>query len=104
MSFFSNLFKPKNAIDFAELVQKGAVIIDVRSAAEYNSGHIAGSVNIELAKINAAATFIQQKNKPVITVCYSGNRSAIALQMLKTKGIEAYNGGGWNSLQKKIAP
>jgi rhodanese-related sulfurtransferase len=42
----------------------------------------------------------KKKGKPVITVCRSGARSGMGKNMLKQHGIEAYNGGPWNSLQQ----
>jgi phage shock protein E len=103
MGFFSNLFPAKNTTDFKELVKQGAVIIDVRTAAEYKSGHLAGSINIELEKVNKLLVDFKKKHKPVIAVCRSGNRSGVAVNILKAAGIEAYNGGAWNHLQRKLA-
>lgn len=88
--------------DFRDLIKNGAVIIDVRSASEYQSGHIKNSLNIPLETIKSQIGKIKQKNKTVITVCRSGNRSGIARQMLASQGIEVYNGGAWNQLEKKL--
>jgi len=45
-----------------------------------------------------------RKDKPVITCCASGMRSASAKSILKSNGYaEVYNGGGWMSLQNKIS-
>ena len=74
------------------------MILDVRSKAEFVQGHIAGSKNIPLADIEAKAEMIRKWNKPVVTVCRSGNRSAVAKNILKGAGIEVYNGGAWNQL------
>jgi rhodanese-related sulfurtransferase len=41
-------------------------------------------------------------NKPVITVCKSGARSAMAKTWLANASITVYNGGSWNSLSGKI--
>jgi rhodanese-related sulfurtransferase len=38
----------------------------------------------------------------VITVCRSGSRSGMAKSILKSAGIEVYNGGPWNVLKSKI--
>lgn len=103
MGFLNNLFASKPGIDFKELVKLGAVIVDVRTASEYKTGHIAGSLNIELDKLKASIQSLKSKNKPVITVCRSGNRSGVAVNLLKSEGIEVYNGGAWNDLQNKIA-
>ena len=43
------------------------------------------------------------KNKPIITCCASGMRSASAKSILKSNGFsQVYNGGGWSSLRNKI--
>lgn len=103
MGFLSKLFGEKNSTNFKELVKEGALIIDVRSTDEFNSGHIPGSLNIELGKLNASVVTIKKRNKPVITVCRSGSRSSAAVNMLKAAGVQAYNGGAWNMLKNKIA-
>lgn len=88
--------------DFAALVKNGAQIIDVRTNAEYRNGHIKGSVNIPLQILDSSLDKIK-KDRPVITCCASGMRSASAKSILKTKGYtEVYNGGGWDSLKNKI--
>lgn len=89
-------------VDFKELLQNGATIIDVRSKGEYQGGHIKGSVNIPLDVLSSNLSKIK-KDKPVITCCASGMRSASAKAMLKSRGFaEVYNGGGWMGLQNKI--
>lgn len=94
-------FGPK--VDYAALVKQGAVILDVRSKGEYQGGHIKGSINIPLDSLgNQVSKF--EKDKPIITCCASGMRSASAKSILKSKGFTAvYNGGGWMSLQHKIS-
>ena len=48
---------------------------------------------------------LKDKNRPIITCCASGARSAMAKRLLKSQGYtQVYNGGGWNRLQSKIAP
>lgn len=102
MSFLSSLFGRGPKADFKKLVEDGAVIIDVRSPMEFASGHIEGSINIPLDKVKIQAKGIQKMNKPVITCCLSGGRSGVAKNILKTEGIEVYNGGGWASLNNKL--
>lgn len=91
------------SINYKELVQNGAIIADVRSAAEYKTGHIKGAKNYPLDTIRSKAAELKKLNKPVITVCRSGARSGMAKSILKAAGIEVYNGGPWTSLQHKIA-
>jgi rhodanese-related sulfurtransferase len=90
------------AENFAELMQKGAKIIDVRTEMEYRTGHIPGSVNIPLDRLTLHLGKLK-KDTPIITCCASGMRSASARQIMRTNGFtEVYNGGGWASLQHKL--
>lgn len=89
--------------DFAELLKKGAIILDVRSKGEYSSGHINGSLNIPLDELKNNLRRIPDKNKVIITCCASGARSGSACGVLKASGYtNITNGGGWVSLQQKI--
>jgi rhodanese-related sulfurtransferase len=102
MSLLGNLFGTREKTDFKELLQKGAIIIDVRTPAEFQTGHIPGSINIALEQIGATINSLRLKNKPLIMVCRSGVRSSTATALLKKAGLETYNGGGWNDLMRKI--
>jgi phage shock protein E len=89
-------------VNYSELVAGGAVIIDVRTRGEFQSGHIKGSINIPLDSLRNNLSKIK-KNKAFITCCASGARSASAKSLLKTSGFnEVHNGGSWYSLQNKI--
>ncbi len=83
-----------------EYYDRGAIILDVRTPKEYNSGHVEGSVNIPLQNLGEKVLKLRQGNRPVITCCASGMRSAAAARQLKSAGMEAINGGSWTSLQK----
>ena len=97
-----NLFGLEKTV-YAQLVIDGAIIIDVRSKGEFAGGHIRGSINISLDKIGSNISQLKKKNKPIITCCASGMRSASAKSILKSNGLaEVYNGGAWSSLQRKI--
>lgn len=99
-SFFKRFFqKPNDGLEQA--LQNGAVIIDVRTKSEFDQGHVAGSKNIPLNEIKLKSEMIRKWNKPVVTVCRSGNRSAMAKSILKSAGLEVYNGGPWAALKKK---
>jgi rhodanese-related sulfurtransferase len=79
-----------------------AIIIDVRTKAEFAQGAISGSKNIPLQILNSKISDIKKLNRPVIACCASGMRSASAASVLNNHGIEAINGGGWSSLSKKL--
>jgi phage shock protein E len=101
LGFIKKLFG--TGTDFKSLVQQGAVIVDVRTSGEFNSGHIKGAVNIPVDSIRNKIKDLKKKGKPIITCCASGMRSSSAVGILKQNGIEAYNGGAWNSLSNKIS-
>jgi phage shock protein E len=93
----------RNPVDFSILVQQGATILDVRSKGEYAGGHIKGAINISLNELHQSLSQLKDKNKPIITCCASGMRSASAKSILKSNGYtQVYNGGGWSSLQNKL--
>lgn len=84
-------------VDLGQKIKEGAVIVDVRTADEYRSGHVKGSINIPLDRIQEQLKKID-KSKPVITCCRSGARSGMASDVLKRHGFDVYNGGPWTSL------
>ena len=89
-------------VDYAQLIKEGAVILDVRTKAEYQHGHIKGSQNIPLDMLPNHYSKLK-KHDTIITCCASGMRSASAKSLLQSKGfLKVYNGGGWSSLQSKI--
>lgn len=77
--------------------------IDVRSAEEFNAGHLQDAVNIPhdqiLARIQAVSL---DKNAPVNLYCRSGRRAETALTELKNAGYtNVTNHGGYEDLVKK---
>jgi len=94
-------FGPKT--DFAQLIKSGAIILDVRSKGEFDGGHIKGAINIPVDQLRSNLNKLKDKNKPIITCCASGMRSASAKSLLTSNGyITVHNGGGWSSLQSKL--
>lgn len=72
--------------DFAAAVAGGTVsVIDVREAAEFASGAIAGAINVPLSSFDPARI---PRDKPVVVYCASGARSGMALQMLRKSGFD----------------
>jgi len=100
MSFLQSIFKATEKPDYKKMVTDGAVVVDVRSTGEFASGHIPGSVNIPLEELSFRADELESKK--VITCCRSGNRSGMALHILNESGIEAINGGAWDTLLQKL--
>lgn len=67
---------------------KTVVVLDVRTAEEFASGHLALAKLLPFDAIDAkaAAQFIPSKKTPVVVYCRSGRRSALAAQTLKDLG------------------
>ena len=99
MGFFSSLknklFGP--SVDYRELMQNGALIVDVRSPKEFKAGHAKKSKNIPLNELNSKTASL--KGKEVILVCKSGGRAGMAKSILKKEGIIAHNLGPWQKAQ-----
>ncbi len=57
---------------------EGAVLLDVRTAEEYRSGHIEGSINLPLDRITTAPGVVKDKDTPLFVHCLSGARSSQA--------------------------
>ena len=81
---------------------RNAIIIDVRTVAEFKQGAISGSKNIPLQILNSKIEEIKKLNKPVIACCASGMRSGSAVAILKNNGIEAYNAGSWQAAKRLV--
>lgn len=77
---------------------KGALIIDVRTIGEFNSGHGKSAKNIPLDKIGGEVKKLKALNKPIIVCCRSGARSGQAAGILKAAGVDVINGGSWQNV------
>jgi len=66
-----------------------AVIVDVRSMAEFRDGHIINAINIPLNGFkNQLSQLDKYKERPVVAYCRSGSRSGSAVRMLRDAGHE----------------
>ena len=66
-----------------------AIILDVRSMAEFKDGHIVNAVNIPLNGLGSNLKQIEKhRDKPIVTVCRSGSRSGAAGKILRKHGFE----------------
>jgi Rhodanese-related sulfurtransferase len=84
-------------------IRRGAIVIDVRTATEFDQGKVPHSINIPVDRLAVNVERIRSMKRPIIFVCASGHRSGNAVRMMKEKGIpEVYNGGNWESLLKLI--
>ncbi len=97
MGFFNFLGGGSDTNAIKEYLDKGAVVLDVRTPAEWAEGQVSGSKLITLNDIPQSVNKIKAWNKPVIVVCRSGGRAGTALNYLKQAGIDAINGGAWQN-------
>ena len=76
--------------------REDALVLDVRETGEWNSGHIQGARHITLGQLEKRMSEIEKfKDRPVIVVCASGNRSSSACGQLKKGGFgKVYSLGG----------
>ena len=102
LSAIKKWFGSSASPDFSKLMADGAIVLDVRSKSEFDSGHLKGARHFPLDTLKQQVSQVKKFNKPVITVCRSGARSAVAKNLLKSEGIEAYNGGAWQSFSNKV--
>ncbi len=79
--------------DAADKVAAGAQLVDVRQDWEYDAGHIAGAEHIPLEDLPAASERLDQ-GRPIVFQCRTGSRSALATQVFRASGFEAYNLAG----------
>ncbi len=100
MSFLSTLFGTKsNASDkisildstiYSEAIKrKNVQLVDVRTAKEYNNGHIKNAINIDFFNASAFKESFEKikKEKPVYLYCRSGARSQKAARRLVAMGF-----------------
>jgi rhodanese-related sulfurtransferase len=77
-----------------ELLDSGeAQVVDVRQPYEWEAGHIAGALHIELEHLAGRAGEIDA-DRPVIFQCRVGRRSALATEAFAASGYDAYNLAG----------
>jgi phage shock protein E len=86
-----------------DALRKGAVIIDVRTAHEFDAGKVKGSINIPVDRIDINIERIRGFKKPIVLICESGARSEKAASILKRHGIkDVFNGGSWTRVLRMI--
>ena len=75
---------------------QGTVVIDVRTPAEYASGHLEGATNIDVQATTFASKIAKlDKSTPYFVYCHSGNRAGQAITAMKAVGLtNLTNGGG----------
>ena len=81
--------KKVDPVEFSEVIaQPGVIILDVRTPEEFNAGHIANAININMADSNFSSEVSKlDKNATVAVYCRSANRSAVATKEMAELGF-----------------
>lgn len=102
-SFLRSIFARKGP-SIQDLLTEGALVVDVRTPSEFRTGHGTESENIPLQSLQNNINSLKKQNKVVVTCCASGMRSAKAAKWLRQAGIEAHNGGSWQTVERHRRP
>ncbi len=90
MLFFGNIQKGLETYRHTP----GALLVDVREADEFSSGHIPEAINLPLSSVHNASL---PKERPLFLYCLRGSRSKRAEMILKRMGYQAKSIGGISS-------
>jgi phage shock protein E len=84
------------------MIESGALLVDVRSKAEFDSGHLDGAIHIDWDKTDALMQAIgMNTQRPVVFYCRSGNRAGKSIVELKTRGYtNIFNATGLEALKE----
>ena len=97
-----------NTLQATQLMNRSdAVVIDLRTAAEYANGHILGAKNVPLADLERRAGELEKhKSKPVIVYSADPNRAGAAVALLRKHGIGSVHNlaGGFAAWQQAGLP
>ena len=114
MLAFPNLFgkmASANEVDINDAVKlinhEDALVLDVREASEFSSGHIANARHVPLGQLKSRLTTLEAfKDRTIVVNCKSGNRSAMACGILRKAGFtKVYNlKGGIVAWQREQMP
>ena len=76
-----------SSAEVKKLLEAGALLVDVRSAAEFSSGHLPGAKNIPVQELAARTGELGEKDAPIVVYCRSGARSGSAASYLQKQGF-----------------
>jgi glyoxylase-like metal-dependent hydrolase (beta-lactamase superfamily II)/rhodanese-related sulfurtransferase len=83
--------EPIEVEELQRLVADEAVeVVDVRELHERDDGYIPGSRNIPYRLIREYGEELKADGRPVVTICESGSRAAVAASVLAAEGVDAH--------------
>ncbi|WP_260258611.1 rhodanese-like domain-containing protein [Vibrio intestinalis] len=87
-----------------QLIEQGALLVDVRTPQEFQQGHLKKALNYPLSDLDKHFANID-KDTLIVLYCRSGNRSGQAYDYLTKQGFtNLYNAGGYQDMQAAIEP
>ncbi|MGZ5116247.1 MAG: rhodanese-like domain-containing protein [Burkholderiales bacterium] len=91
--FIARLMRPGQEVGPTEAVQlinrRDAIVLDIRDAAEYKSGHITNARHVPESELDSRAKELEKmKSRPIIVSCARGNRSANVAARLRKLGFD----------------
>ncbi len=92
----------------AAIGSPGAILVDVRTASEFASGHVEGAMNVDVNGPEFLASVgTLPKDGQILLYCRSGNRSSLALDTMKKAGfgrVSHLSGGvgAWTAAGKNL--
>jgi phage shock protein E len=94
-----------SAADARLRLREGAMLVDVRSRAEFGGGHLRGAINLPLDELELRVLEVaKEKNRPVLLHCASGMRSAMACRKLRSMGYpDVFNLGSYGRAEAIVA-
>ncbi len=85
--------------EVAKLIEKGALLVDVRSKIEAKKGIAPGATNISLFTLKHRLDELP-RNRNIVLYCGTGGRAGKAKEVLEASGFKAFNGGGYSTILK----
>ena len=96
------LFGIGPGVNYAQLIQNGAIVLDVRTPAEFNREHIDGAINIPIETLRDNMHKLANKQKLIIACCTDGSKSWYAKNLLDSTGYSVVDAGDWAKLKSKL--
>lgn len=92
MGFLSGMFGKAtvDARSARDLLDEGAMLLDVREPGEWQAGHAPDARHIPLGKLGQKTSSLPADRR-IVVVCRSGNRSSQAVRHLRSQGFDALN-------------
>ena len=102
------ILRQRGAVSVAEArrhLKEGALLVDVRTAGEFQAGSVPGAVNVPLSELpDAMSAHSPDKNRVLLVHCQSGGRSAMAAMKLRSAGYtRVFNVGSFSQAAKVAA-